>query len=406
MSDRSDNEGFEDQERDQLENEWWRPDQTQDSGSGSGSGDESSEEDNEEDDDDDDVDDVNDVNDNDHPILGDKRDLKLCPKHNPGDMTRSCPSCSMALSLIGDKKTIRELCSSSSDSKDSSLSARYSGGCDAVIPTLSLDSDTIVLASNIFSKGVMRDKAWKETMKSFLLLPTEQHDQLTLNIQIEDLLKRYKSESRFQHIFAFLKEFLECLRNHRVAQRPIFALMERTNVDLQKVRCIGEKAGIKFPAVSPVKKDGVHVPRAGRSVPNQLGYEKFDEILPRPDLSVLIEELGLSDDAATAIAEEMEKYRKTVSKKFMELYDVSADHLNASEDWLIFFSDCLSHSDGSFRELARNKVVSLFRKDVKSELLEQTSSKKMKDQKSEGILGGQFFFKLIQLNIEFLLCSR
>ena len=84
----------------------------------------------------------------------------------------------------------------------------------------------------------------------------------------------------------------------------------------------------------------------------------------------------------------MNKYRKSVVDHYMELFDVIADHLNASEDWLIFYSDLLSHTDGSFRELVRNKSASLFRKDVRSELLDQTSSKKMKDQKSSGILGG------------------
>ena len=148
MSDSSDNDG-DDYHRDyqeQLDYEYYRHEQ--ESGA--------DEEDNDPlQDGDEEEDEIEEENDNDHPILGDKSDLKLCPKHDAGEMTRSCRFCSKALSLITDKKTIKELCSSGS--KDSSLSARYSGGCDAITPTLILDPDTVVLASNIFNKGVMRE---------------------------------------------------------------------------------------------------------------------------------------------------------------------------------------------------------------------------------------------------------
>ena len=73
----------------------------------------------------------------------DKQNLKLyklCPDHEAGKMTKSCPTCARTLSLITDKNIINQLCS---ESKDSSLSARYSGHCDTVVPTLKLDPDTV-----------------------------------------------------------------------------------------------------------------------------------------------------------------------------------------------------------------------------------------------------------------------
>ena len=63
----------------------------------------------------------------------------------------------------------------------------------------------------------------------------------------------------------------------------------------------------------------------------------------------------------------------------MDLYDKFSSSLNASDDLLIFYFDLLSHIDATLRELIRDKVASLFKKDIKSDVLSQSSSKKNKD---------------------------
>ena len=82
MSDSSDNDG-DDYHRDyqeQLDYEYYRHEQ--ESGA--------DEEDNDPlQDGDEEEDEIEEENDNDHPILGDKSDLKLCPKHDAGEITRS-----------------------------------------------------------------------------------------------------------------------------------------------------------------------------------------------------------------------------------------------------------------------------------------------------------------------------
>ena len=77
-----------------------------------------------------------------------------------------------------------------------------------------------------------------------------------------------------------------------------------------------------------------------------------------------------------------------MGEKFLELFNVVGDHLNASEDYLMFYSNIYTFVDGSLRELMRNKVGNLFRNDIKSDIIDHTSSKKMKDEKPSGILGG------------------
>ena len=313
--------------------------------------------------------------------------LKLCPNHESGKMTRSCSTCAAALSLITNKEIINKLCS---ESKDSSLSSRYAGHCDTIVPTLTLDPDTIKLAENIFSKGVWRDsKLFPDIVRKYLTLPAEQHERLNADLKMEDVLRKFKKEKRFKPIFDYQKDLMDSLRNLRVIQRPLFASMERVNSDLVKIRSIGEKAGIKYPDSAPIKSDaeGVHVPRVGHAVPDQLKYSNFDEIFPRPDILEFVQEHGLDLNAANAATALFKKYREDVVKQFMDLFDVVASSLNATEDYLIFYSNIYTMVDSSLRELLRNKSSNLFRRDIKLEILDHTSSMKM-NKKPTGLFGG------------------
>ena len=295
--------------------------------------------------------------------------VKLCPDHESGRMTRSCSTCAAALSLISNKDIIKELCS---ESKDSSLSSTYAGHCDTIVPTLILDPDTIKLAENIFSKGVWRDsKLFPDIVKKYLTLPAEQHERLNADLKMEDALKKYKKEKRFKPIFDYQKDLMESLRHLRIIQRPLFASMERINSDLVKVRAIGGKAGIKFPDSAPIKSDaeGVHVPHVGHAVPDQLKYSNFDEIFPRPDILEFVQDHGLDLNAANAATALIKKYRDDVVKQFMELFDAVASSLNATEDYLMFYSNIYTMVDSSLRELLRNKSSNLFRRDIKLEIL-------------------------------------
>ena len=304
-------------------------------------------------------------------------------------MTRSCLTCVAALSLITSKSIIKDLCS---ESRDLSLSSRYAGHCDTVVPTLKLDPDTITLAENIFSKGTWSNpKLFSDLVKKYLTLPEGEHLQLTSDIKLEDSLRRYRKQKRFKYVFDYLKDLEKCPCNLRVVQRPLFALMEKTNADLVKIRSIGEKANLKFPETAPIKADGdgVHVPRAGHAVQDQLKVSSRADILPRPDVDKFVRDHELDLNAVNALVDLLENYRSDVGGQFLELYDVIAEHLNASEDYFMFYTNIYSFVDSALRELMRNKVVNnLFRNDIKSDIIDQSSNKKMKDVKPSGILGG------------------
>ena len=61
-----------------------------------------------------------------------------------------------------------------------------------------------------------------------------------------------------------------------------------------------------------------------------------------------------------------------------------------------------SHCDATIRNLIRNKVASLHKDDIKSDILEQSTQKKMKEEKSSGLLGGQYPINSFELEYTLL----
>ena len=64
-----------------------------------------------------------------------------------------------------------------------------------------------------------------------------------------------------------------CLKNLRVAQRPIISLFEDTNITLDLLRRFREEAGIQF-IVNPPLRTGGNVPRESHQLTNNLHIAK------------------------------------------------------------------------------------------------------------------------------------
>ena len=312
----------------------------------------------------------------------------LCAKHKSGFMVpHSCTTCATALGLIKDPAIVKKLVLNTKPS-GSTLVSRYSGRCDTVDPTLVLSSDTIQNALNIFTKGVFKDhRQWAEVIKKYLCLPAEQHELLNLDIQQEEILNQFRKEPRFQNIFRYGSELAKWLKNLRLSNRPLFCLMERVNIDIDFARFLAEQAGISFPDPDDAPpRIGVNVPRNGRKVLDSLRHLEYKDIFPVPDISEFTD--MLPEEAAEALVVVFENYRISVRNQFMKLYNSYAAHLNASDDWLIFYSDLYSNVDAGFREMYRDRLGSLFKKDIKIDVIGQSSSKALKDEKSQGLFGG------------------
>ena len=90
----------------------------------------------------------------------------------------------------------------------------------------------------------------------------------------------------------------------------------------------------------------------------------------------------------------LETYRAAVRDKF-DLYDMFSSNLNASDDMLIFYFEMLSYVDAQLRELMKDRVASLLKKDIKADVLSQSSSKKNKDENVTGLFCGEKKLKIV-----------
>ena len=316
----------------------------------------------------------------------DVTNLQLCPQHKPGAMSRSCSTCAAALNFINDKGKVKMLTQNGANTEDDFVN-KYGTRCDDVTPTLLLSDSTVKVATQVFNKGQFRDKrVWGDIVKKFLTVSPEVHEALSVDLKSEDSIEKLRRDKRYSHVFQYRQDLSSSLKSLRVTQRLIFSLAEKINVNLSVVRGIGEKAGIKYPDKAPPREGG-SVPRDGRSIPDQLHYSSAADVFSRPDLSQFCRDNELSEEAAKTLADMFEDYRDSFSNMFMELYDVTSKNLTESDDNLILYFDLYSHVDAGIRDLLRDKLASLFKNDVKSDLLTQSSSKKLTE-KATGLFGG------------------
>ena len=313
--------------------------------------------------------------------------LQLCPKHKPGAMVKTCSSCAAALTFINDKDKVKMLTQNGDSTEDDFVNKYGTARCDDVTPTLTFSDSTIKVAQQVFAKGQFRHKGvWGDIVKKYLTLSADVHEALSVDLRSEEYIERLRREKRFQHIFKYRQDLTDSHKNLRISQRLIFSLAEKINLDLSAVRDIGEKAGIQFPDKAPAR-DGGSVPHDGRVIPDQLSYTSAGDVFTRPDISKFCRDNELSEQAAETLASMFEDYRENVSNVFMELFDVTSKGLTEADDKLILYFDLYSHVDACLRDLVRDKMASLFKTDVKADLLSQSSSRKLTE-KATGLFGG------------------
>ena len=319
----------------------------------------------------------------------DLKSFQFCKTHQPGEMRKSCQDCSIALKVISDKNLISRLFTNSDTVKAASfpsgMKARFKGRCDQVVPTMSLSEEMLDTAKDLLSKGKFASKAaWNDVVKKHLVLPDNQHHALSGDLKSEDVFNKFRKDRRFKNIFKYQAEIRDCLKFYRLAERPVFSVVDILNSQLTAVRKFGEDIGLKYPESAPPRSGNVSVPRHARSTANILEFSSAADAMPIP--AELLDSIDWSrNDDKDKIIDAMEEYRLTMGKKMVFLYSSISDALNNMEDLLIFHFDLWSHCDASMKELLRSKLAALFKNDVRDEILSSLNSKFDKD---GGIFGG------------------
>lgn len=310
----------------------------------------------------------------------DIKSFAFCKTHISGQMDRNCPQCTVALSVVTDPILLSRLF----DSNTSDLKSRFGKRCDEIVPTMSLDTDTMAAVEQMFQQGQFSSKGiWNDVVKKHLTLPMTQHKSLTDDLKNEDVFNKLRHEPSFKHVFKYQGEIRDCLRSYRLAARPIFSLVQILNNQLSVVRKFGVKIGLKFPD-SPPGRSGVNVPREAGATPNNLSFSSAEDVIPTPDLSELFESLNLGREEKLGIISAMEDYRVDVGKQIVDFYESVSEALNNMDDLLIFHFHLYGHCDASMKDLLRSKILSLLKDDVKQEVMD--SFKKPGD--SSGTLCG------------------
>ena len=275
-------------------------------------------------------------------------------------------------------------------SEESSLFSRYSGRCDEIQPTIELSDFVVKLAHDVLTKGKFRNlKDWDRIVRKYLTLPSSQHEKLSQDIKLEDVFDQFKHDKRYKNLFKYHKEARNALKDLRVAQRPVFAVIQRLNKELLRLRDIGEACGLDFPVKAPLRSSK-SVPRDGRKVLDKLKFVSADDLFPVPDTTDFASRHGYV--ATEELQEMFDNYRKDIVNKFTYLYCSASEALTNIDDYMIFYIDLYSHCDAAFRDLLRERMATMFKAPVKAEILKKSSAKKLKD-KPKGLYGGEDGFR-------------
>ena len=326
----------------------------------------------------------------------DVSDIRLCSEHPSGSMTYDCKKCSDGIALMRPSQAVlKKLLGSASIDPDNALLSRYGSRCDETTATLTLSPGIVKLAKDTFTKGTFRDqKKWKDVIKDFLTLKREDHESLSEDLKSESLFNRLKKEKRFKGLFKYANDLKDSLKNLRLSQRPVLKVVQVVNSELQTLRTTGEADGVDFVDIPP-PRDGTGVPRHGRQLMDNLKVKAKlgTELFKRPDLSDFIQKAGLSDALAKELVDTFDDYREVAANKYLNLFEHVAESLTSIDDQMIFYLDLYSHADGLIRDLLRDKLASLFKLDIKSEVIKDSDSKTLAKKKEtpKGIFGGIFF---------------
>ena len=335
--------------------------------------------------------------------------IRLCSEHPSGSMTRDCKICSDGIALMRPSPAVLQklLGSGASNDPDNALLSRYGSRCDEISASLTLSQAVIKLAKDTFTKGTFRDqKKWKDVIKDYLTLKREDHESLSEDLNPESLFNSFKKEKRFKGIFTYANDIKDSLKNLRLSQRPVFKVVQVVNSELQNLRNIGEADGVAFVDVAPPRAEA-GVPRHGRQLLDNLKVkaEIGTELFKRPELSSFIQEAGLSEALTKKLVDIFEDQREMAANKYLNLFEHVAEALTSVDDQLIFYLDLYSHVDGLFRDLLRDKLASLFKVDIKSEVIKDSDSKTLAKKKAtpKGIFGGiPFLFPVSYLSENFV----
>ena len=238
---------------------------------------------------------------------------------------------------------------------------------DSLPATLIFTEEELQLHKEIHGQGTFRRGHFDEVTKKYLRLSKTQHQEVHQYIETERLFARYANNPKYQHIFNYKRDVLTCSRELKVCTRPFVKAMSAATDLAREVRAAGENVGYTYP-VKPLEVEM----RGPTPVLDCLTPEDTSNFLPLPSMVDPLHGVQVDDVAKSLIRTNhatnmtaLVEYHARASSAFARLYSPVAKSSLEIDNNLTFTSELIGHVDGTITDLAKKKLLTVFKGDAR-----------------------------------------
>ena len=203
-------------------------------------------------------------------------------------------------------------------------------------------------------------------------MPRRTHELLNSNLALEPLLRSIQRRGTARNVFNYAHEVTKVNREWRIAERPVFMMMEELDSASRELKVLGRQLGFSYPSCPPEESIFGH-----RKKLNYLTYAD-KPAFPLPELVQVTKGCkDLSEHDRDQIQknvqtnmQSLDQYRDLMGSNVVKLYDLSAKNFNSFDDKLTFHLELYGHCDAGMRELVKARLLSLFSPAVREALRE------------------------------------
>ena len=290
--------------------------------------------------------------------------MRLCSVHGNNLSPTTCSSCKHLYHII--RKDVRqslvveEPASSIPTAKERLMSKRS----DEIDPTLVFSEEEMAIAEVLTSQGRYKSGHYEDLVRKFLFLPKDQNESLGKSLVTEELFRPYEHDRKFQPIFRYKDQVVSVIKKLRMSTRPFILAMSQATQLARLTRATGETLGFSYPD-KPVET----TLRGPTPVLDYLSPIENSSFSPLPHVMDPTAGVEGLDEIQTAMInanhetnlKALEGFHGNMATNVKTFYNGIKDVSLNLDNNLQFTSELLSHVDGSMEDLARSKLLSIFK---------------------------------------------
>ena len=296
-------------------------------------------------------------------VEGDPTKMQLCSEHGNTLTPTSCNICKHLFHIL--RKDVRQTLvvdepqSSVPTAKERLMSKRS----DELIPSLIFSPEEMAIAEVLTSQGRFKQGHYEDIVHKHLFLPKDQNEALGKSLVTEDLFRPYEHDRKFQPIFRYKDQVVSVIKKLRMSNRPFVLAMSQATQLARLTRASGEVLGFTYPDKPTEIMLKGPTPVLDYLSPVESNFTPLPHIMDPTDGVHGLDEIQLSilkanhETNLTAL----QGFHGNIVNKVKTFYNGVKDVSLNLDNSLQFTSELLSHVDGSMAELARSKLLSIFK---------------------------------------------